>query len=82
MQEALHEDLTEFIRHYLIKDVNLIKQGEVCYALKEIVSKINAIDYLTDLKKYSVYYQRMKYPEYEKEPELAKMFKRLNILLN
>jgi uncharacterized protein with ParB-like and HNH nuclease domain len=80
MQTALNEDLTEFIRHYLMKDGKIIKQGDVYYALKDSVSTKNAIDYLTELKKYSVYYQRLKYPEFEKEPELEKMFKRLNII--
>jgi hypothetical protein len=46
--------------------------------LKDSVSTKNAIEYLTELKKYSVYYQRLKYPEFEKEPELEKMFRRLN----
>ncbi len=78
MQTALNEDLTEFIRHYLMKDGNIIKQSDVYYALKDSVSTANAIDYLTELKKYSIYYQRLKYPEYEKEPELEKMFRRLN----
>ena len=78
MQTALNEDLTEFIRHYLMKDGNIIKQGDVYYALKDSVSTSNAIDYLTELKKYSTYYQRLKYPEFEKEPELEKMFRRLN----
>ena len=50
MQTALNEDLTEFIRHYLMKDGNIIKQGDVYYALKESVSTTNAIDYLSDLK--------------------------------
>jgi uncharacterized protein with ParB-like and HNH nuclease domain len=78
MQMALNEDLTEFIRHYLMKDGNIIKQGDVYYALKESVSTSNAISYLAELKKYSVYYQRLKYPEFEKEPKLEKMFRRLN----
>ncbi len=78
MQTALNEDLTEFIRHYLMKDGNIIKQGDVYYALKDSVSTSNAIDYLIELKKYSIYYQRLKYPEFEKEPELEKMFRRLN----
>jgi len=78
MQTALNEDLTEFIRHYLMKDGNIIKQGDVYYALKDNVSTTNAIEYLSELKKYSVYYQRLKYPKFEKEPELEKMFRRLN----
>lgn len=78
MQTALNEDLTEFIRHYLMKDGNIIKQGDVYYALKDNVSTTNAVDYLIELKKYSVYYQRLKYPDFEKESELEKMFRRLN----
>ncbi|NMC59213.1 MAG: DUF262 domain-containing protein [Candidatus Methanofastidiosa archaeon] len=78
MQSALNENLTEFIRHYLMKDGNIIKQDDVYYALKDSVSTTNAIDYLTELKKYSVFYQRLKYPEFEKEPDLEIMFRRLN----
>jgi uncharacterized protein with ParB-like and HNH nuclease domain len=78
MQNALKEDLTEFIRHYLMKDGNVIKQGDVYYALKDSVSTSNAIEYLTELKKYSIYYKILKNPEFEKEPELQKIFRRLN----
>jgi len=78
MQTALNDDLTEYIRHYLMKDGNIVKQGDVYYALKESVSSSNAIDYLKELKTYSVYYQKLKYPEFESEPELQKRFRRLN----
>lgn len=78
MQSALNDDLTEYIRHYLMKGGNIIKQGDVYYALKESVSTSNAIDYLKELKKFSVYYQRLKFPEFEPEPELQKLFRRLN----
>lgn len=78
MQIALSERLTEFIRHYLMKDGTLIKQSDVYYVLKEKVSVTNATDYLKELKKYSVYYQRLIYPEFEPEIELQKYFRRLN----
>ena len=78
MQAALENDLTEFIRHYLMKGGNIIKQDDVYYSLKENVSTINAIDYLKELRRYSVFYQRLKYPEFEIERELEKMFRRLN----
>lgn len=78
MQSALNDDLTEYIRHYLMRGGNIIKQGDVYYALKENVSTTNAIDYLKELKKHSVYYQRLKYPEFEPESELQKEFTRLN----
>lgn len=78
MQTALHDDLTEYIRHYLMKDGSIIKQGDVYYVLKDTVSTHNAIEYLTELKKFSVFYQRLKYPASEPEPELQRHFNRLN----
>ncbi len=38
MQTALGESLTEYIRHFLMREGNIIKQGEVYYALKENIS--------------------------------------------
>lgn len=78
MQTALNADLTGFIRHYLMKDGNIINQGDVYYALKDSVSTKNAIEYLTELRNYSVYYQRLIYPEFEEALELKNMFRRLN----
>ncbi len=78
MQTALTEDLTEFIRHFLMKDGTNIKQGDVYYALKDAVSNTSAIDYLKELKRYSIYYQKLKFPEFEAENEIAEMFRRLN----
>ncbi|MBS1640193.1 MAG: DUF262 domain-containing protein [Bacteroidetes bacterium] len=78
MQTALGESLTEFIRHFLMRNGNIIKQGDVYYALKDSVSTANATDYLSKLKKFSVYYQKLIYPELETEIHLQKYFRRLN----
>ena len=78
MQTALNDSLTEYIRHFLMRDGSIIKQNDVYYALKERVSPTNTIDYLKELQKYSVYYQRLIYPEFEPEEELQKYFRRLN----
>ena len=78
MQTALNDSLTEYIRHFLMRGGNIIKQSDVYYALKENVSTTNAIDYLKELKKYSTYYQRLIYPEFETDLELQKYFRRLN----
>jgi hypothetical protein len=78
MQTVLNDSLTEYIRHFLMRDGSIIKQNDVYYTLKEIVSPTNAIDYLKELQKYSVYYQRLIYPEFEPEEELQKYFRRLN----
>lgn len=78
MQTALNDNLTEFIRHFLMRSGNIIKQGDVYYALKESVSTSNVIDYMKELKKFSIYYQRLIYPELEPEVDLQKYFLRLN----
>lgn len=78
MQTALNDNLTEYIRHYLMRDGSIIKQNDVYYTLKEKVSPTNAISYLTEMQKYSVYYQRLIYPELEPEEDLQKYFRRLN----
>jgi uncharacterized protein with ParB-like and HNH nuclease domain len=78
MQIALNDNLTEYIRHYLMRDGNIVRQNDVYYALKEKVSPKNAIQYLEKLFQYSVYYQRLIYPEYEPNVDLQKYFHRLN----
>ena len=78
MQTALNENLTEFIRHFLMMNGNIIKQSDIYYSLKASVSSTNAFDYLKELQKFSVYYQRLIYPEFEPEIELQYSFKRLN----
>jgi len=78
MQTSLGESLTEYIRHFLMRGGSIIKQGDVYYSLKESISTTNAIDYLKELKKYSVYYQRLIYPEFEPDVELQKYLRRLN----
>ena len=35
MQDCLGENLTEFIRHFLMRNGGVIKQGEIYFALKE-----------------------------------------------
>ena len=78
MQKALDENLTEFIRHYLMKDGKIIKQGDVYFSLKDIVSQGNALDYLKELLKFSGYYKKLIYPEYETHSEISKLLSRLN----
>jgi uncharacterized protein with ParB-like and HNH nuclease domain len=78
MQTALNDNLTEYIRHFLMRGGNIIKQSDVYYALKESVSTTNAIEYLKELKRFSTYYQRLIYPEFETDLELQKYFRRLN----
>lgn len=78
METALNDNLTEYIRHFLMRGGNIVKQTDVYYALKENVSTLTAINYLAELKKFSVYYQRLIYPTFEPEEDLQKYFRRLN----
>ena len=78
MQTALNDNLTEYIRHYQMRDGSIIKQNDVYYSLKEKVSPSNAIDYLKYLHQYSVYYRCLISPEFELEKDLQKYFRRLN----
>jgi len=78
MQTALNDNLTEYIRHFLMRNGNIIKQGDVYYALKENVSSKNATEYLKELKTYSGYYQKLIYPEFEPDIEIQKYLRRLN----
>lgn len=78
MQTALNDSLTEYIRHFLMRTGSIIKQIDVYYALKERVSPTNAIDSLKELQQYSIYYQRLIYPEFEPDRDLQKYFRRLN----
>ncbi|GJQ22263.1 hypothetical protein BIY37_08640 [Candidatus Brocadia sapporoensis] len=79
MQTALNDRLTEYIRHFLMKDDgSIIKQSDVYFALKGRVSPDTAIDYLKKLQKFSIYYQRLIYPEFEPEVDLQKHFRRVD----
>ena len=60
MQKNLGDDLSEFIRHYMMRHGGNIRQTDVYYALKDEVTAENTIDYLTSLNEFSIYYRNMK----------------------
>lgn len=78
MQDLLGEQLTEYIRHYLMKSGTIVKKDDVYYSLKEKVTKDNAIDCLTDLLKFARYYERLLFPDSESDLDIRKYLKRLN----
>ncbi len=61
-----------------MRNGNIIKQSDVYYALKEKVTKDNATEYLSELKNFSIYYQRLIFPDFEPDINLQKYFRRLN----
>jgi uncharacterized protein with ParB-like and HNH nuclease domain len=80
MQERLGEDLTEFIRHYLMKSGLFVRQDDVYFTLKERVNRENARDMLADLARFASHYERLVKPGLEDRPELRDALVRLNRL--
>jgi uncharacterized protein with ParB-like and HNH nuclease domain len=65
MQTSLGENLTEYIRYFLIKDGTDVKQNEIYFLIKEIGDKQDATWYLKQLHKFSQYYCKLVDPEKE-----------------
>ena len=81
MQDKLGEDLTEFIRHFLMREGGVVKQGEVYFALKERAdgkSPQEIIDYLAEISRYADLYSKLLHPERESSVTLAKQLTMLN----
>jgi len=78
MQDALGENLTEFIRHYLMKGGDIVKQSDVYFSLKDLVNQDNALEHLEKLAIFANYYKKLLYPEYEPNADIQRLVKRLN----
>jgi hypothetical protein len=80
MQDMLGEKLTDFIRHFLMRSTTTqIKKGnDVYYTLKDNVSTENVIDYLSDLLRFSSFYNKLINPENEDNILIRKYLLRLN----
>lgn len=69
MFEALGDAMTEFMRHYLMRDGAFVKASDVYESLKSYVNKDNAVSALEDLRFYAGLYDCILHPE--NEPVLA-----------
>lgn len=80
MQDMLGEKLTDFIRHFLMRTTtSQIKKGnDVYYTLKDSVSPENVLGYLSDLLRFSKYYNNLINPDFEPNIIIRKQLKRLN----
>ncbi len=78
MQTSLGDNLTEYIRHFLIKDGTEVKQNEIYFIIKEIGDKQDATWYLKQLHKFSQYYCKLVDPEKESRTKVKKYMNRLN----
>ena len=83
MQDKLGANLTEFIRHFLMKDGGVIKQGEVYFALKEhadLMSPQQIIDYLQEITRFAEFYSKLVSPVQETSASIRQQMQRLNRL--
>lgn len=81
LQDKLGEDLTECIRHFLMKDGAIVKQGEVFFTLKQRADRMSQegiVQYLKELVQYAGYYERMLHPEREPNANVRRAMDRLN----
>jgi uncharacterized protein with ParB-like and HNH nuclease domain len=84
LQDALNEDMTEFIRHFLMRGGAFVRQPDVYQVLKQRVEAENPpriLEFLRQLHQFGQYYKRILRPElYELNDEIKFRMKRLNSL--
>lgn len=80
MQNGLGDDLTECIRHYMMRGGSIVKQGEVYFTLKDRVATKDALKSLSEIALFAGYYQKLIDPLTETDTRLRKALFRLNRL--
>jgi uncharacterized protein with ParB-like and HNH nuclease domain len=80
MQESLKESLTECIRHYLMKDGDSVKQGDVYSFLKKRLHDGKPLMHLKDLATFADYYCKLLNPEQEINKTIQQALLRLKQL--
>lgn len=83
MQDKLGDDLTECIRHFLMKDGDVVKQGDVYFALKERADKNirleqEVIAYLGNIVRFANYYKKLLEPANDGSLAISERMRRLN----
>ncbi len=80
MQRRLNSDLTEFMRHYLMRDGIEVRKGDVYSELKKRLQDLQPSEvesFLADMDKLSSYYLKFIHPAEEPELQLRKKFYQL-----
>ncbi|MGG0480452.1 DUF262 domain-containing protein [Priestia megaterium] len=80
MQDSLGSTLTEYIRHFLMKDGKNVGKNNIYIILKDLVGQQNAIEHIKELYRYSVYYNKFLNPDNETSNLLKTKLKRINRL--
>jgi uncharacterized protein with ParB-like and HNH nuclease domain len=81
MQEQLGDSLTEFIRHFLMRGGDNVRQVDVYQALKrraENKSHVEMISYLQEIARFATFYSKLLQPTNEHCLELRERMSRLN----
>ena len=81
MQEVLGDQLTEFVRHYLIgQDGSFLRSDSVYFRLKERLGGGDAVELLQTLHRAALHYERLLSPEVEPEHDLSESLSALGRL--
>lgn len=80
MQVNLGDSLTEFMRHYMMREGTFVKQGDIYFDLKKRVKDMNVLTELEKIATFARYYQRILKPEHETDDKVQKCLTRLNRL--
>jgi len=81
MEQKLGDNLSEYIRHYLLKDNRIVKKNEVYFILKNDCDNLKQsaiVEKLSDLYKFSIYYEKILDPKKEKNRKISELLSRLN----
>jgi len=81
MEQKLGENLSEYIRHYLMKNGRMIKKNEVYFTLKkdnDHLSSMEVINSLKELFNFSIYYEKLLDPNKESNKKISQLLKHLN----
>jgi hypothetical protein len=80
-KQRLSEDLTEYIRHYLMRDGRNVKQSDIYLTLKESIEdkeEEEVVAYVQDIAACSRFYAKLLDPTEEQSPKVASRMHRLN----
>jgi len=83
IQHALGTDLTEFVRHYLMKEGKILKEADIYFELKDRLANstpAQAEAFLRELYRHGMFYAKFVNPTRESDVELSERLDRLRRL--
>ena len=84
IQRALNDQLTEFVRHYLMKEGKIIKSADIYFELKDRLGSAppdQTKHFLADLHRHGMYYARFINPtQFEVDRDVSASLDRLRVI--